>query len=81
MLLSVGLMMAIPAQLFPDTDEDTAQISIEMVPGTTLKQTEQVADAGTQEFRITGPWADPQVEKLDRAPKPAKTVTAPQKPS
>ena len=41
----------------------------------------QVADAGTQEFMITGPWADPQVEKLDRAPKPAKTVTAPQKPS
>lgn len=24
----------------------------------------QVADAGTQEFRVTGPWADPQVEKV-----------------
>jgi multidrug efflux pump subunit AcrB len=45
LLLSAFLFTAIPAQLFPDTDEDTAQISIEMVPGTTLKQTEQVADA------------------------------------
>lgn len=24
----------------------------------------QVADAGTQEFRVTGPWADPQVVKI-----------------
>ncbi|HEX5355211.1 MAG TPA: YhdP family protein [Aquabacterium sp.] len=24
----------------------------------------QVSDAGTQEFRVTGPWADPQVEKV-----------------
>ena len=45
LVLSGYLFTAIPAQLFPDTDEDTAQISIEMVPGTTLKQTEQVADA------------------------------------
>ncbi len=25
----------------------------------------QVADAGTQEFKVTGPWADPQVEKVN----------------
>ena len=29
----------------------------------------QVSDAGTQEFMITGPWADPQVEKISRADK------------
>ena len=40
----------------------------------------QVADASTQEFMVTGPWADPHVEKLERGPKPAE-VTAPQKPS
>ena len=40
----------------------------------------QVADASTQEFMVTGPWADPHVEKLERGPKPAE-VTAPRKPS
>lgn len=40
----------------------------------------QVAEAGTQEFMITGPWADPQVEKLERGDKPAG-LTAPQTPS
>lgn len=35
--------------------------------GTFLAQVllrKQVADAGTQEFKVTGPWADPQVEKV-----------------
>jgi multidrug efflux pump subunit AcrB len=45
LVLSGVLASITPAQLFPDSDEDTAQVSIEMVPGTTLKQTEQVADA------------------------------------
>lgn len=40
----------------------------------------QVADASTQEFMVTGSWADPHVEKLERKPKPA-VITAPQKPS
>lgn len=40
----------------------------------------QVADASTQEFMVTGSWADPHVEKLERGPKPAE-VTAPRKPS
>lgn len=40
----------------------------------------QVADASTQEFMITGSWADPHVEKLERKPKPAE-VTTPQRPS
>jgi uncharacterized protein (TIGR02099 family) len=28
----------------------------------------QVAEAGTQEFRVTGPWADPQVDKVGARP-------------
>ena len=36
------LFATIPAQLFPDADLDFAQVSIELVPGTTLQQTERV---------------------------------------
>ena len=43
-LLSVVLMMVIPGQFFPDVNSDFSQIRIEMVPGTTLAQTEAVAD-------------------------------------
>jgi uncharacterized protein YhdP len=32
----------------------------------------QVADVGTQEFKITGPWSDPQVEKVGDVTKPRK---------
>jgi len=62
--------------------------------GTFLAQVllrKQVADAGTQEFKVTGPWADPQVEKVqyrpDSAPAASATdaagpgVTKPRKPS
>jgi len=52
----------------------------------------QVAEAGTQEFRITGPWAEPQVDKVGARPEAeaasasgaASTpagVTKPRKPS
>ena len=45
---SLGLTMAlftmIPLQPFPDVNSDFALINIEMVPGTTLAQTERVAD-------------------------------------
>jgi multidrug efflux pump subunit AcrB len=44
LVLSGVLFVTIPAQLFPEVNEDTSQIAIEMVPGTTLKQTEQVVD-------------------------------------
>ncbi|MDT0506587.1 efflux RND transporter permease subunit [Novosphingobium sp. MMS21-SN21R] len=40
LMLTVLLGMTIPAQFFPDTDSDSSRVSIEMVPGTTLKQTE-----------------------------------------
>ena len=42
--LSVLLGATIPAQLFPDANQDTSQIAVEMVPGTTLEQTDAVVD-------------------------------------
>ena len=44
-LILTGMIgAALPGQFFPDTDGDFSRISIEMVPGTTLQQTERVAD-------------------------------------
>jgi multidrug efflux pump subunit AcrB len=33
-----------PQQFFPDTDNDFSTITIDMVPGTTIEQTEQKVD-------------------------------------
>ncbi len=38
------LLVTIPSQFLPTVNSDFSQIRIEMVPGTTLQQTEQVAD-------------------------------------
>ncbi len=43
--LTVVLFMTIPQQFFPTTDGDFSRLSIEMVPGTTIQQTEVVADS------------------------------------
>lgn len=43
-LVTVLLFMNTPAQFQPTIDEDNSRIQIEMVPGTTLEQTEVVAD-------------------------------------
>ena len=45
LILSGVLFANIPAQLFPEVNQDTSQIAIEMVPGTTLEQTDAVADS------------------------------------
>jgi multidrug efflux pump subunit AcrB len=42
--LTVALLMLLPQQFQPLTDSDTSRANIEMVPGTTLEQTEVVAD-------------------------------------
>ncbi|MBA3054561.1 MAG: efflux RND transporter permease subunit [Sphingomonadales bacterium] len=42
--LTVVLFMALPTQFFPDANGDITQLKIEMVPGTTIRQTEAVAD-------------------------------------
>jgi multidrug efflux pump subunit AcrB len=41
------LLMKMPQQFQPITDSDTSRINIEMVPGTTIEQTEAVADRVT----------------------------------
>ncbi len=43
-LATIGMFMALPSQFFPTTNSDFSRVSIEMVPGTTLQQTEAVAD-------------------------------------
>ena len=44
LLLTMFLFTVIPSQLFPDEDSDSVALNVEMVPGTTLAQTEKVAD-------------------------------------
>ncbi len=41
---TIGMFTVVPIQPFPDANQDFSRIRIEMVPGTTLKQTEVVAD-------------------------------------
>ncbi|MFN3424631.1 MAG: efflux RND transporter permease subunit [Novosphingobium meiothermophilum] len=41
LMLTFVLFGSIPAQFFPDTDSDSSTVTIEMVPGTTLQQTER----------------------------------------
>ena len=43
-LTTIGLFMVLPSQFFPTTNSDFSRVRIEMVPGTTIEQTEQVAD-------------------------------------
>ncbi|HWK41945.1 MAG TPA: efflux RND transporter permease subunit [Croceibacterium sp.] len=41
--LTVALLMNLPQQFQPTTDEDTSRLNVEMVPGTTIEQTEVVS--------------------------------------
>jgi len=41
--LTFAMFFIVPSQFFPDENGNIAQVRIEMVPGTTLKQTEQVS--------------------------------------
>lgn len=41
---TVVLFLVIPSQFFPETDGDFSRITIEMVPGTTIEQTERKVD-------------------------------------
>ncbi|GGB56341.1 efflux RND transporter permease subunit [Blastomonas aquatica] len=43
-VITIVLFAVTPVQFLPKTDEDNSRIQIEMVPGTTLEQTEVVAD-------------------------------------
>ncbi|MFC0203675.1 efflux RND transporter permease subunit [Novosphingobium soli] len=43
LVVTFALLAGLPQQFQPSTNEDTSQVKIEMVPGTTLEQTEEVA--------------------------------------
>jgi Cation/multidrug efflux pump len=42
LVVTFALLAGLPQQFQPNTNEDTSQVNIEMVPGTTLEQTEAV---------------------------------------
>ena len=44
LVATIACYVVIPKQFFPNSDEDTARISLQMVPGTTLAQTAEVSD-------------------------------------
>jgi multidrug efflux pump subunit AcrB len=48
LLLTAGLLYEMPKQFQPITDQDTSRVNIQMVPGTTIEQTEAVADRVTR---------------------------------
>jgi multidrug efflux pump subunit AcrB len=43
-LATIGMFMALPSQFFPTVNSDYSRVRIEMVPGTTIEQTEAVTD-------------------------------------
>jgi multidrug efflux pump subunit AcrB len=45
LVLTVTLFMSLPTQFFPDSNGDFTSVTIDMVPGTTIPQTEAVADS------------------------------------
>ncbi len=47
LVVTFGLMGTLPQQFQPNENQDTSVVTIEMVPGTTLEQTEVVADKVT----------------------------------
>ncbi len=42
-LLTIAMFFVVPSQFFPDENGNVAQVRIDMVPGTTLEQTDQVS--------------------------------------
>ncbi len=59
LLLTALLFRVLPAQFQPDANQDWSQTKIEMVPGTTLEQTEQTTDGV-----VTLLEAQPEVERV-----------------
>jgi multidrug efflux pump subunit AcrB len=47
LVVTFGLLTTLPQQFQPNENQDTSRVTIEMVPGTTLEQTEVVADKVT----------------------------------
>jgi multidrug efflux pump subunit AcrB len=57
LILTVTLLTAMPTQFMPNSNNDSSQVNIEMVPGTTLEQTTEVADTVLAKLK-----AQPEVE-------------------
>ncbi|HET9336340.1 MAG TPA: efflux RND transporter permease subunit, partial [Sphingomicrobium sp.] len=43
-MATIAMFMSLPGQFFPTTNSDFSRVRIEMLPGTTIEQTEAVAD-------------------------------------
>jgi uncharacterized protein YhdP len=64
----------------PEINAGTASLAYAVINpalglGTFLAQMvlrKPLAEANTREFRVTGPWADPKVERVQRSPPPAQ---------
>lgn len=61
LILSGVLFAVLPQQLFPEQDSDFSRVTIEMVPGTTLAQTEAVSDQVTALLKTR-----PEIERLQQ---------------
>lgn len=66
LLLTGVLFMVVPSQFFPDTDEDFSRIVIEMVPGTTIEQTERKIDEVYRMVR-NEPEVESALERVEEA--------------
>lgn len=58
LVLTAILLVTLPQQFQPETDQDTSRIRIEMTPGTTLEQTVAVADIISDKL-----YEQPEVER------------------
>ena len=62
--LTVVMFMVIPGQFFPNTNQDFSQVRIEMVPGTTLAQSETVS-AEVARIMRSRPEVDSVLERVN----------------
>ena len=56
---TIGLVVSIPAQFFPNADNDFSRMRLNTVPGTTIEQTEEIADRVADRLR-----QEPEVEMV-----------------
>ncbi|QSB45254.1 efflux RND transporter permease subunit [Altererythrobacter sp. FM1] len=59
LIITIALLAGLPQQFQPSINQDTSQVSIEMVPGTTLQETESVTDRVTKLVE-----SQPEVERV-----------------
>jgi len=57
LLATLGLLVSIPSQFFPNVDSDFSRLRLSMVPGTTIEQTERITSRVAERLR-----QEPEVE-------------------